>query len=254
MILRSTDIAGALRSRRRQRGAMLVNPFVYGSAAADEVTDLVLGLHFDGADGSTTFTDVKGHTITPAGAAQIDTAQSRFGGASGLFGGSGDYLTTPGHADWDLGTNDFTIAAWVYSSSNTDLHTVATTRSASGTDTGFWLVTSSGTPVFITWLPAGGANLATLTSSTPLSLSTWHYLAVTRVGTAMTMWLDGVSVASASVGANAVGHNIANNLVIGRDPSTPSRDWAGWIDDLRILNGTGIYTGPFSPPTSAFPS
>jgi len=31
-------------------------------------------------------------TITPVGNAQIDTAQSKFGGASGLLDGTGDYI------------------------------------------------------------------------------------------------------------------------------------------------------------------
>src|SRR5689334_6463249 len=40
-------------------------------------------LHFNGSDGSTTFTDESGKTWSVNGDAQIDTAQSEFGGASG---------------------------------------------------------------------------------------------------------------------------------------------------------------------------
>ena len=53
-------------------------------------------LHMDGADGSTTFIDESGKTWTRAGNAQIDTSQYKFGGASGLFDGSGDWVDTPG--------------------------------------------------------------------------------------------------------------------------------------------------------------
>ena len=44
-------------------------------------------LHYNGADGSTTFTDSETtpKTVTAHGSVQIDTAQSKFGGASGLF-------------------------------------------------------------------------------------------------------------------------------------------------------------------------
>ncbi len=44
-------------------------------------------LHCNGVDGSTTFTDSETtpKTVTVQGSAQIDTAQSKFGGASGLF-------------------------------------------------------------------------------------------------------------------------------------------------------------------------
>ena len=68
----------------------------------------------DGTDGSTTFTDAIGtHTVTAVGNAQIDTAQYKFGGASGLFDGTGDYLTIPDHADFNFGAGDFTIDFWV---------------------------------------------------------------------------------------------------------------------------------------------
>ena len=70
-------------------------------------------LHFNGADASTTFIDESGKTWTASGNAQIDTAQSKFGGASGLFDGTGDSITTPDHADFDVGSGDFTVDFWM---------------------------------------------------------------------------------------------------------------------------------------------
>src|SRR5262249_33755527 len=62
----------------------------------------------DGGYGSTTFGDSNAggsaHIWTAGGNAQIDTADFKFGGASGLFDGSGDYVTTPAHADFQLGS------------------------------------------------------------------------------------------------------------------------------------------------------
>jgi hypothetical protein len=66
-------------------------------------------LHFDGSDGSTTFTDVTGTIWTANGNAQIDTAQSVFGGASGLFDGTGDFITTPDATKFSLSNADFCI-------------------------------------------------------------------------------------------------------------------------------------------------
>jgi hypothetical protein len=55
----------------------------------------LLLLHFNGANGSATFTNSSSNarTVTPSGNAQISTAQSVFGGSSLLLDGSGDYLT-----------------------------------------------------------------------------------------------------------------------------------------------------------------
>src|SRR3990167_4126243 len=72
-------------------------------------------LHCDGTDASTTFTDSGNtvHTVTANNSAQIDTAQKKFGTASGLFASAtSDNLSVPDHADWDFGTSDFTIDFW----------------------------------------------------------------------------------------------------------------------------------------------
>ena len=59
---------------------------ISNGAANGSFTKLLL--HCNGTDGSTTFTDEIGKTVTANGNAQIDTAQSKFGGASGLFDGT----------------------------------------------------------------------------------------------------------------------------------------------------------------------
>ena len=96
-------------------------PFPDFSAFASELAEGNDGftkvlLQFNGADASTTITDVNAggsaHTWTANGNAQIDTAQSKFGGASLLCDGTGDYVTTPDHADFTLGSSDFTIDCW----------------------------------------------------------------------------------------------------------------------------------------------
>jgi hypothetical protein len=67
------------------------------AAGNDSFTKILL--HMDGANTSTTFTDSNSggsaHTWTAAGNAQISTATYKLGGASGLFDGTGDFITTP---------------------------------------------------------------------------------------------------------------------------------------------------------------
>lgn len=71
-------------------------------------------LAFDGADTSTTFTDAAGKTWTAFGNAQLSTARSIYGSASGRFDGTGDYVSTPAHADHNPGTGDFSIEVGAY--------------------------------------------------------------------------------------------------------------------------------------------
>ena len=53
-------------------------------------------LHFEGSNGSTTFTDECGHTVTPGGSAQISTGTSVFGTGSGYFNGTNSRLAVTG--------------------------------------------------------------------------------------------------------------------------------------------------------------
>jgi len=68
-------------------------------------------LHGDGANASTTITDSSSnaHTVTVAGNTQISTAQKVFRTGSIYFDGSGDYLTLPVDADFELRAGAFTI-------------------------------------------------------------------------------------------------------------------------------------------------
>ena len=45
-------------------------------------SSVVLAAHLDGANNSTTFTELTGKTITPYGNAQIKTEQYKFGGST----------------------------------------------------------------------------------------------------------------------------------------------------------------------------
>lgn len=77
-------------------------------------TSFSLLMHCDGADAGTTFTDTVGtHSPSAQGDAQTDTAQLKFGTASGLFDGTGDYITIPDHANWNMGTGKFTVGNWI---------------------------------------------------------------------------------------------------------------------------------------------
>ena len=72
-------------------------------------------LHGDGTNGSTTITDSgpSPKTVTAVGNAQVDTAQSKFGGASALFDGTGDYLELAPVGIGLARTDNFTCEAWI---------------------------------------------------------------------------------------------------------------------------------------------
>lgn len=88
----------------------------HGRSGVTVKSNLALLLHMDGTNGSTTFTDsspLNAKTVAASGNAQISTAQYKFSTASGLFDGTGDYLSTPDHTDFDLSGGIWTVDFWV---------------------------------------------------------------------------------------------------------------------------------------------
>lgn len=82
--------------------ALLIVGTVRAAAPVDGFDEYVVSLlHFNGSDGSTTFSDATGRTWTAHEPAQLDTAQSVFGGASGLFT-DGGYISSADDAAWQV--------------------------------------------------------------------------------------------------------------------------------------------------------
>ena len=151
-------------------------------------------LHCDGTDASTTFTDssTTPHTVTANGNAQVDTSQSQFGGASGLFDGTGDYLSIPETTDFDFGTGDFTIDFWLrFNTGSTslardlfELGLYSQNKGVAAQWNGFSILVyfNGGTEIFTgAWAPTE---------------NTWYHLAMARSGTNFRVFIDGTQLGS----------------------------------------------------------
>jgi len=88
----------------------------------------------NGSNGSSIFTDSSPSpkTVTAHGNAQISTAQSKSGGSSAYFDGSGDFLTVPADADLQFGSGDFTVEAWVYPTTASGTRCIAAGQGSCG--------------------------------------------------------------------------------------------------------------------------
>lgn len=198
-------------------------------------SSVVLAMHMDGANGSTTFTDLKGRVLTRYGNAQISTAQSKFGGSSLYLDGNGDYLVVPASTDF-LFTGDFTIEAWVYPTAGSD--------SIIGMNGSVIALKFGGDNKFRLY-----ANGWSIGSASADALNTWHHVAVSRSGSTVRMYVNGVQVATTTDSGN-IGSS-SSPLRIGTD--TEFVMFAGYIDDLRVTKGVARYTAGFTPPTEPFP-
>jgi hypothetical protein len=215
-------------------------------------------LNMQGANASTTFIDNSPtpKTIVANGNIQISTAQSKFGGASAYFDGSGDFLQIANNQDFNMGSGDFTIEFWYYlpslPSAYKRIFSVCNTTISDGNTEGLIVEVSN-----TNQMSAGffyGTSFGVITDPAVVATSAWIHWVLVRSGTSIFLYKDGVSVGTASVGTNSVNFNSAFNCFIGRWPGSTARDILGYIDDLRITKGVARYTANFTPPTSEFPN
>lgn len=214
----------------------------------DYWSSVVLLLHMDGTNNSTTFTDSSSSakTVTASGDAKISTARSQWGGASGLFDGSGDYLSSASNAAWSFGTGDFAVECWVYRTSAPSLASIMGVGYTTG---GFGLAIDSSHQVCVT--RPGTAIDHTFAASVPMNA--WCHIAVARSGTSLRCWVDGVQ--KGSTASNSTNY-AQGELVIGMDGDKANQGFIGSIDDLRITKGSarGYTSASIAVPTAAFPN
>jgi hypothetical protein len=204
-------------------------------------SSVLLLLPMDGTNGSTTFTDVSNaaNAITRFGSANISTTQSKHGGAAGFFEGASSYICNSS-ALTSLGTEDYTIECWVYSTesgtANDGVFQLGTSTTPAGNGsqphvgmaTGrqwFWRGTTAGS-----WVP-----------------DTWYHVALCRSGTTCRLFVDGLQIGGNFTESN--NYSTLTHLQVGVYYTTTY--FKGYIDDVRYTRGVARYTSNFTPPTSA---
>jgi len=197
------------------------------------------------------------NALETVGNAQISTTQSKFGGSSMYFDGNGDNLSSPTSPNLDMGTGNFTVEAWVYVSSRTLNFPLIVGNNNGSYSAGAIALTNSNNDSasyfdkFV--LSVFDIATPTLVASSTNSLNTWYHLAIVRNGTTLTMYRDGVSVASTTISSSAVFNWGKSGLRVGGGNWDAAQSYFnGYIDDLRITKGYARYTANFTPPTSAF--
>ena len=219
-------------------------------------SNVSLLLHMDGVNGSTTFTDNSNNnfTVTANGNAQISTAQSKFGGASGYFDGTGDFIEVGNSQEFNMGSGDFTVEGWINLNNKTTsrglIYFTDRLGSAVGSEVSF-AVEYSASPNAFRGFIYSGSTIYQVINTTTVNTNTWHHLAFIRNGNTLNLFVDGVSTGTTTF-TGTVNYTTSftlNNLYFLLFP----RPLNGYIDDLRITKGVARYTSNFTPPTTPFP-
>jgi hypothetical protein len=218
-----------------------------GGGADAQFNYVTMLLHGDGTNGAqnNTFLDssTNNFTITRNG----NTTQGSFSpygsNWSNYFNGSSDYLSLGTSTNLALGAGDFTIEVWLsVTAYNASTSNIFEWRSAGGTPSNIptLYLSASGVPIFYASVGAG----ALITGSSAVALNTWTHLAIVRNGSTVTMYLNGTSVGSATNSADLGTQSFYIN-----DPQGTFRH-NGYFSNVRIVKGTAVYTGSFTPSTT----
>ena len=236
-----------IRVYRRDTGDLLGKTRSSGGDVGDPHFDKVmLLLHMDGADGSTVFTDSSPtpKTVTANGNAQISTAQSKFGGGSAHFVGSGGYLTTTNTASLEFGTGDFTVEGWIFCESVAGNRAFLCLGSYFQKESGIIFYISNGK------IAAYNGSHQFIATNASVSANVWAHVAWVRSGTSFMMFTDGVLHHQGTLSANL--SPTSTPIAIGFDSQFSNAEFVGYIDDLRITKGVARYTANFTPPAARF--
>jgi hypothetical protein len=225
--------------------------------------NVVLLLAFEGAEGSTTFDDEgpdnRVHLAGPFGTPpEIDTAQFRFGSSSGLF--NDGVLAYTDSADFTPGAGNFTIDAHVRfdGAPSGDQCLISHWHATTGRRAWALRLNASGQLSFL--YSTTGNNSTEVTGAWAPAGDTWYYVAACRVGSNLYLFVEDPAtgfaelVATHNIGGASI-HNSVTELRIGALNGASSREQVlfGWLDELRLTVGQGLYTESFVAPQSAFP-
>jgi len=168
------------------------------------------------------------------------------------FDGSNDYLSIPDSSDFTIGTN-YTAECWFYADAITGNGWDGIFGQWSGNNnaaTNSWVLESVGnsfTPRFY-YINSGGTlafkTLVNEANAEVLPLKQWHHFAFVKSGSTTKLYLNGILKQSfdTTYQDGSGSFNIGGNVASG-----------GWfngkISNVRIVNGTAVYTSSFRPPT-----
>jgi hypothetical protein len=160
-------------------------------------------------------------------------------GGSGYFDGTGDYLDElTATTAFNLSSGDWTLEAWIYRNAASANHAIVNLYNSAGSNTGLTFYVNSSNQL----VTDNGATAALSAGTVPSS--SWVHLAISRNSGTTTGYINGVSVGTTTQVPSAAQYARIGNLAAG------PYNFNGYIANVRIVKGTAVYTGNFTPPTA----
>ena len=171
---------------------------------------------------------------------------------STYFAGTSDYLSIPDHADLEMGSDDWTLEAWIYPMGATN-------------NNSYGYIYNKGYPFQFSWMNNNGGSLSLHASSAGsggydiiangnvangrVPAGVWSHVRVCRSGNNVYTFVNG-DLTNTTAFSGTV-HNGGDPVTIGTYyPQAGNYGYKGWISNLRFIKGTALSTTDFTVPTT----
>jgi hypothetical protein len=180
------------------------------------------------------------NSITNSGVDFVSTYSNFYGGSADFTGASTDVLyTASDNTKYQMGTGNFTVECWVYSTTS------------SGTQNIFQVFKSSGSKYYgvyysstLSFQIAGSGGVTVNVGNIVMGNNKWTHIAMVRDGGTLRAFVDGVQVGSGSVSADI--NEDGYVAYVGRHQPS-NNGFTGYMQDFRIYKGVAKYTSNFIP-------
>ena len=236
-------------------GSSIVGIHTDETKADQYASNCVLALPFNGSKNDVSASiactsSTRAVSLTGNTAASDD--KSNFYKSSFEFDGTGDYLdVTESDNCFDFGTGDFTIELWAYLDNNCDLIGTGSNYVFLGSNKGGWVIRRFDEGIKFSY-QYNSSWVYENTFGTEESRDKWNHIAITRSGSTVRCFSNGVQQGSddsssadiiSTEGYCRVGGGYGENSNLLAD---------GYVQDVRIYKGVAKYTSDFVVP-SPFP-
>lgn len=218
-------------------------------------------LHFDGADGSTTFVEESGKVVTVYGNAQIDDSVVLLDGECLLLDGSGDYLTIPSSADLQFGSSNFVVECmirlnnWATNNGGYYNSMIVCKDVTGGREFTLNLVGTASSFTSLQFIGfRGNADYTIISAPFSFALNTNYWIELSRVGNLIYISVNGVILNPGGTAFVGTLQATSTPVKIGANEfdATYKYYFNGRIDELRIRKGATGNTTDFTPPSAPF--
>jgi len=155
------------------------------------------------------------------------------------FNGSTQYLT--GTSPNLSGT--WTVEMWCYWTTGATQTTIVSFNNGSNSGINLWKNTSN------QLVADDGVNGVVAMSTVTPTINAWNHIAFVRVGTTTSGYVNGVLA-----GTTTYTPGTTSAVSVGRYNGGTFFYFPGYISNLRVVNGTAVYTAAFTPPQAILPA